>query len=154
MYQNLTQPLGCWNLTGITGAATTYSSSACGYAIDGIAYLDAANSTAATPTTDAVTGAAITLTANHGRVVLWCVDTSGNTKCIAGPICDMSGGVFDENPTFPDVPSGYCPVAYTVHKGASTVSGTWTFGSSNWNATGMTHTTVNLAGMPPRVPTT
>ena len=50
---------------------------------------------------------------------------------------------------FPDIPATEVPFAYHTPKAGTTVSGTWTFGSSNWNATGMTVGTVVNCSMIP-----
>ena len=143
-------------LTGISGAASTHSTGATTlqYAIRGKAYSKAQISGGTTPTTDDVSGSAITLTANQGRVVVWSLDSSGNVKCQAGPVVDLdSAGAFIDGkmPPMPWVDlSSRAPFAYTVHKAGSTTSGTWTFGTSNWNATGLTHTVVDVLQLPPR----
>ena len=148
-----TQCLGNFTLTGITGAATTHSSAATPYAIRGRAYTHAADSGVATPTTDGVTGAAITLTANQGRAVLWCLNAADANVCVAGPVCALdSSGNFIDPPTLPaGFPDTLCPVAITVHKAGSTTVGTWTFGVSNWNATGLSHAVINISTLPDRV---
>ena len=147
-----TMALGNFTLTGITGAATTHSSAAMPYAIRGKAFTHAADAGVATPTVDAVTGAPITLTANQARLVLWCLDAADANRCIAGPVVplDSSGNFIGDAPAFPNVPDTLCPVAYTIHRAGSTTVGTWTFGVSNWNATGLTHTVVNIATLPDR----
>lgn len=143
-------------LTGISGAATTFSTGATAlmFAIGGKAVTKAQVSGGATPTTDAVTAAAITLVANQGRAVVWCFDSAGAIKAVAGPVValDSSAAFIDgQPPLFPAyIPDTLCPIAYTLHKAGSTTSGTWTFGSSNWNATGLTHTVVDVLVLPDR----
>lgn len=142
-------------LTGLSGTATTYSSSAFGYAINGVCYANGANSGAATPTTDGNTGAAITLTANKARCIVWAVDSGGTEKVYAGPIVDYTGAPSGVVCPLPDIPGTVAPFAMHVLKGGSTLSGTWTFGSSNWDATGLTvGTVVNLCQRPTVPPTT
>lgn len=137
-------------LTGLSGAATTYSSSAFGYAIDGVAYANGANSGAATPTTDAATGAAITLTANKARAIVWVVNAAGTERVLAGPIVDWTDTTASSTPCpLPAIPAGHAPFAAHTIQGGATLSGTWTFGVSNWNATGLTVGTVrNLVQLP------
>lgn len=140
-------------LTGISGAATTHSTGATAvqYAIGGKAYTKAQISGGTTPTTDFVTGSQITLTANKGRCVVWCFDSSGNVRVVAGPVVDLdSAGEFTLAPEFPAIPDTLTPFAYTLHRAGSTLSGTFTFGSSNWNTTGMTHTVVDVLMLPAR----
>ncbi len=153
--QGMTGPVGKAGLTGISGAATTYSTAAAGfsYAVRGKAATKAQVSGGATPTTDAYTGAAITLTANKARSVVWMVNAAGTVRVAAGPIVDLdSGGAYMDAPVFPNIDENIdCPFAYTLHKAGSTTVGTWTFGSSNWNATGLTHTVVDVIfGLPDR----
>jgi hypothetical protein len=140
-------------LTGISGAVTTHSTGATAvqYAIGGKAYSKAQISGGTTPTTDAVTGSAITLTANKARAVVWAFDSGGNVKVVAGPIVDLdSAGGYVLAPEFPSIPDSLTPFAYTLHKAGSTLSGTFTFGTSNWNTTGMTHTVVDVLMLPTR----
>ena len=140
-------------LTGISGAATTYSTGAAGFAfsVKGKAGTKAQVSGGTTPAVDGNTGDAITLTANKGVAVVWAVNASGTVFCFAGPVGDLdTNGAFEFAPQFPVVPSEYTPFAYTLHKAGSTLSGTFTFGSSNWNTTGMTHTVVDVLGLPDR----
>lgn len=148
-----TMALGNFTLTGITGAATTHSSAALPYAIRGRVFAHAADTGVATPTTDIVTGAAITLLANQGRAVLWCLNAADETRCVAGPVCALdTAGNFIDPPTLPTgFPDTLCPVGITLHRAGSTAVGTWTFGVSNWNATGLTHTVINISTIPDRV---
>src|SRR6478672_9547410 len=139
-------------LTGISGAATTFTTTnAQVFAINGKAYAKAAVAGGATPTTDANTGSAITLTANNGCVVVWALDASGNVKVQAGDTkaLDASGN-FVDTPQMPLMLDTLAPFAYTIHKAGATTSGTWTFGSSNWSATGLTHTVVDVLTLPSR----
>ena len=138
-------------LTGISGSVTTYTSSAFTANIGGKAYTIAGVSGGATPTVDGNTGLANTLTANHGLVMVWAVNSSGTLKTFASLVqaLDASGN-FLVYPDFTRVPDSYVPFAYSVHKGGSTLSGTFTFGSSNWNTSGMTHAVVPIAEFPSR----
>jgi hypothetical protein len=143
-------------LTGISGAATTYStgSTSLQYAVRGKAATKAQVSGGTTPTTDAVTGAAITLTANQARAVVWMLNSAGTVFVQAGPVVDLDSAgnyIGGKPPAMPWVDlATYCPIAYTLHKASSSLSGTFTFGSSNWNTTGMTHTVVDLLTLPDR----
>ena len=138
-------------LTGISGGATTYSLSAIPFEISGKAYTKALVSGGATPTTDAKTSSAITLLANQGCVVVWALDTSGNVKCYSSAAQPLdTAGNFVVAPDFAGLPDTVAPFAYTVHKAGSTLSGTFTFGSTNWNTTGMTNTAVSVMELPAR----
>jgi hypothetical protein len=140
-------------LTGISGGATTYSTGSAGFsfALDGKAYTKTQVSGGATPTTDGRTGAAINLTANYGTVVVWAVNSAGTVSVYQGGEEALdSAGNFKVAPAFPALPDSVAPFAYTIHKAASNTSGTWTFGSSNWNTTGLTHTVVDVMQLPSR----
>lgn len=134
-----------------TGAVTTYDTTvAINYVLNGKIAQKATVATGATPTTDFVTGAAITLTANFARCVLWGLIAGGTVKALAGPIVAWDGNAFQINPPFPPVPDTFVPFAYQIIKAGSTTVGTWTFGTSNWNATGVTNVIVNVAVLPDR----
>lgn len=140
---------------GLAAGTTTTSTitNATTYCIDGKAYTKAAASNAATPTTDATTAAAfVGFTANNGTVVVYGLDASGNIKCSQGPIqaLDVAGN-FVLAPQFPAIPAAMCPIGYLVLKGGATLSGTFTFGSSNLSGvTGMTYTFVDCLVLPSR----
>lgn len=134
-----------------TGAETVYDTTvAINYVLNGKIAAKAGVTDGTTPTTGGVSGAAITLTASKARTVVWCLTSGGTVKVLEGAIVDWDGTAFQVPPPFPDVPDSYAPFAYHIIKGASTVVGTWTFGSSNWNATGITSTIVNVAVLPDR----
>lgn len=138
-----------------TGAETVYDTTVIiDYSIESKGYRKAAVTDGATPTTGAVSAAAITLTANHGRTVVWTLNSVGTVSVHEGDIEDLdAAGNFVIYPSFPAIDlETYCPFAYMVLKGGSTLSGTWTFGSSNWNATGLTATIVNTVNGMPRRP--
>lgn len=142
------------NLTGLSGGATTYTTSAVNYSVNGVPCTNAANAGAASPTTDGNTAAAMTLVASQAAAFVWAVDASGTEKVYKGPTIAWNGTDVSLCP-YPYVPSSVAVFAVHVIKGASTVSGTWTFGSSNWNATGITVGTITqCAGMLPPTPLT
>jgi hypothetical protein len=142
--------VGSAALTGLSGAATTYSTSAIATVIRGIQRAKAAVAGGATPTTDAVSGAAMTLVANQAAVFVWGVNAAGTVQVIKGatvPYTDTTAGSTEVK--LPALPDTFCPIAYVVIKAGATTVGTWTFGSSNWNATGIVVDAVaNLFGLP------
>jgi hypothetical protein len=151
------QPLtGCLSKASLAAGTTTTISTTgtTTYAIQGKAYTKSAITNGATPTTDAATGAAFTgITASQGTVVVVGLDASGNVKAAQGSVQALdSAGNFINAPQMPYVPDTMCPIGYIVLKGGSTLSGTWTFGSSNLSSvTGMTYTFVDVAlGLPAR----
>lgn len=146
-----------------SGAATTVSSTGTiHYAIRGKAYVASALSSTATPTTDWATGVAFSaLAKNYGTVFMFGLDSGGTLRVIQGTVVSLDGiagsNKFINAPQFGGLgPSGsgstdndFCPIAYmTVANG--TTGSNWTFGTSNWNATGITLAIQNVIGMPDR----
>lgn len=126
-------------LAGLSGAATTFSTTGTTtFAIGGAAYTKTAISSGATPTTDANTGAAFTpLQTGKKCMFVFGLDASGNTKVAQGPIVntsDVSNGAAAVQ--FPEIPDTMCPIGYVEVSHANATA--WTFGTSNWNATGVT----------------
>ena len=145
-------------LTGLSGAASTYSTgaTAMSYMADGKFLTKAQVSGGTTPTTDGVTGVAFKVqAANTVCAYLWSVDASGNHHVTQGPIVsytDTSAGSTDV--PLPGKPTGDAPFAYSVIKNGATGS-SFTFGTSNWNQTGITvDTPVNLCNIPAAIPKT
>ncbi len=144
---------GVSGLTGISGAATTYSTGEAGfhYSINGKAFSKAQVTAGATPTTDGNTGLPIRLIANQGAMVVWAINSSGTVSVYQGPVDALDdGGNFKIASDFPSLPDSVAPFAYTVHRAGPNLSGTFTFGSSNWNTTGMSHSVVSLMELPSR----
>jgi hypothetical protein len=128
-----------------TGAETVHDTTVTiDYVLDGVIASKTAITDGVTPTTDYVSGSSITLTANKSRVVVWGLISGGTVKVIAGDIVDWDGTAYNNAPPTPDVPDTFVPFAVQLLKGGSTVSGTWTFGTSNWNATGITSSIQNV----------
>lgn len=129
-------------LTGLSGGATTYSHSAFGYALNGDAGNKTSASGAATPTTDGNTGAAMTLTANQAATFVWAYDGT-NVKVYKGATVAWTDTSANSTAcALPSLPGNVVPFAAHTVQAGSTTSGTWTFGSSNWNATGISAITV------------
>ncbi len=142
-----------------SGAATTFTTTgATLYAIKGKAYTTSAAASAATPTSDAVAGttfASNTLAKNYGTVFVWAYDGSSTTAATAIKVAQGSVVALDEAgnflsaPQFPTIPDTLAPFAYTTVKNGSTGSA-WTFGTSNWNAAGITLAHQNVMTLPGR----
>lgn len=137
-------------LTGISGGATTYSTGATAlmYSVLGKAATKAQVSGGASPTTDAYTGATFAanpLPINFGTVFLWGFDASGNIKVAQGKVqpLDSAGNFVLVPPELPYIGDLYCPFAYHVVKNGST-GANFVFGTTNWNATGLTHAVVDI----------
>jgi len=153
-----TMALGKAGLTA--GTTTTYTTTA---AIDiaikgkfGTAFGTKSNQ--ATPTTDLNTGAAFVAQAiNKGCVYVFGCIADATVKAVQGPIYSLdadTGDFLDQTaPQFPPIPDTMCPFGYVVIKNDSTGSA-WTFGSSNWAATGITDTFTDVMVLPDRPVTT
>lgn len=153
----------------LSGAVATFTTTgATLYGIKGKAFSTNAAAGAATGTTDAVTGATFVPIpagvaasganpgAAYGSVFVFCYDGSSTTaataiKIVQGQVqaLDPVTGLFVIAPQFPAIPDGLCPFGYAVVKGA-TNSAAFAFGTSLWNATGITVTAVDVIGLPPR----
>jgi hypothetical protein len=141
-------------LTGLSGAATTYSTGATAitYAVQGkMPTAKAQVSGGTTPTTDIVTGLTFSvLKANQGCAFVWCLDASGNIRVAQGPVPVQPGtvgtvtnvddsGNFTAAPQFPQIPDTLTPFAYAIVRTTSSYVGTtgFRFGTDNWNTTGV-----------------
>lgn len=150
--------LGKAGLTGLSGAANSFTTaSAILYAIMGKALSKAAVAGGVTPTVDAVTGKPITIQPGQGTNVLWCLDAAGNVRVLQGSVevVDASGNFQFAPPQFATVPETLTPFAYSVHKGnpanaATPLAALFTFGATNWNTAGTTHTAADLIALPNR----
>ena len=149
------------------GSVTTYSTTATiNYAIDGIIRQKTAITNGATPTTDGVTGTTFPLLIGGGSVAnvpgkgaifIWGLNAAGTVKVVMSRIfnLDMQGNVAIGGAGYPvewpPIPDDFCPFAYQVLKAGATASSSgWTFGSSNWNATGITSSIKNVVYLPTR----
>ena len=137
-----------------TGTETLYDTTvAIPYCINGIGYSFATKNSQASPAVDAVTGAAfVPLAADEACCFVWCVDANAAIKAVQGSIVDVDGDtdVRVVDPPYPMIPATLCPIAVQVIQTAGT-SSAWTFGSSNWDATGVTDVIVNVFTLPSRL---
>lgn len=146
------------------GTTTTFTTaSAHTYSINGKRFSTNAATNAATPTTDAVTGAAfVPVTASKGCVFVFCYDGTSATaataiKVVQGPLEDLTTEATDATvsfkiyPRFPSIPDTLTPFGYVVTKVGSAGS-TWTFGSSNLAGppSNVLHTYADVVTLPPR----
>lgn len=158
-----------------TGTTTTVSTTGTTtYAIRGKFYTKTAITNGATPTTDWATGQVFIPipipgasavpnlpgvpngALGYGCVFMVGFDHSGNIKVIQGQITALDiNGNFITAPQFGGTgPAGqaqssdndFCPIGYFVVALGSTAVATWTFGTSNWNATGVTVTAQDVCG--------
>lgn len=148
-----------------SAATTLDSTGALSWTIKGKAYTLAALTTEATPTTDAVTGAAfkpvigggsVSGAYGNGSVFVLCRDAAKASKVVQGSIVPLgSDGNFVPGnlPQFPEIPDTLAPVGYVVCKAGNTAATAgWIFGTSNFSGvTGITLTVADVAlGMPDR----
>jgi hypothetical protein len=143
------------------GAVSTFTTTGTmTYVVNGKFYTVAAQAGVASPTLDAVSGKPITLVKLQALVVVWCVDASGAFKVVATPINPNLIGadsvaydgttIAPTPPQFGQIPDTLTPFAYQILKAASTLVGTWTFGTSLWNATGLTVVNQDICTLPDR----
>lgn len=135
-------------------AGTTTTISTTGtlpFSIQGRVYSRTALTNSATPTTDINTGAAFTgLTANKACIFLFALDSTSAVRVAQGPIVALSavtGGLSAVQ--FPELDDDHTPFGYLYAQAGSTLSGTWTFGSSNLSGvSGMTYSFRDLCLVP------
>lgn len=141
-------------LTGISGAATTFSTGGTKtFSVNGKAFTRAAFAGAATPTSDETTGATfVPITVNKGCAFVWGLDAGGNIKVSQGRLADLdSAGNFIVAPEFPTIKDTVTPFAYVIAKAGSTYAGTgFRHGTDNWNTTGMSFAVVDCLVLPNR----
>lgn len=144
-------------VTLAAGTTTTLSNTGTiTYFIRGKAYTKTAMTNAATPTTDAATGAAfVGVVANKGSVFVVGLNAAGTLSCVQGTITDLdTSGNFIRAPQFPaGLPLDFCPIGYLVIKAGSTANATtgWIFGTSNNSSvTGITYSFADIGTLPDR----
>ncbi|MFI4939813.1 MAG: hypothetical protein ACHP7O_05670 [Burkholderiales bacterium] len=165
-------------ITGLSGAAVTFSTSAVGGAT-GLTYLNAgiinylANiSTVAVPVNDASSNTAVAGTAASGAAFRPLVAQQAPAGYSPNLIYPGSAAVFvfgldpsgnvrvaqgkvvsytgNQSTPLPELPDWVTPFAYVVISFASSTVASWTFGTSLWNATGVIiNTPVNVGILPP-----
>lgn len=148
--------LGKAGLTGLSGAATTFTTAnAFNFSINGKAFAKAAVAGGATPNVDFITGLPIILSATalqgKGTVVVWCVDAGGVVRAVQGTTenIDASGNFLTAAPQFPAFADNLTVFAYSIHKAAAGAA-PFTFGVSVWNLAGLSHTLADLITLPSR----
>lgn len=150
-------------LAGLTGAAITHSHAASlPFAINGIIGTSPTGTT--TPNVNSspqhvgsVGGAAAANTALsvgvpasgfRAALVVWTINAAGTKRIRSNGFYASAGG----DPIaleFPAIPQDELVVSYHTVRVGTTLAATWTYGVSNWNATGVTiGTVVNCAGHP------
>lgn len=113
-----------------------------------------------TPVLDATTGEAFPpLSDNQATVIVWGQNAAGTIQASQGGIEDtevgitVTAGAFKRAPAFPSLPDDFMVLAYQLIRTAPSASA-FTFGTSNWNATGITVSTAVNCGVLPERPQT
>ena len=117
----------------------------------------AAQTNAASPTTDATTGNAfLPLAPNQTCALVFGLTAAGAIQLSQGPIIACLTGVTTtvgaliNDPQFPDLPNNFCPLAYTIVRTAPSAS-PWTPGTGSWTASGVSASTFqNVSQLPNR----
>jgi len=144
----------CIAKAGLTaGSTSTYTTAnATGGSVGGkfVTALSAQTNTS-TPTTDYNGDAFTALAANEGCIFVFSLIAAGTIAVHQGPVEDLdAAGNFEIAPSFPSINlDTYMPFGYVVVKNGSTGSA-WTFGASNWTATGITDTYTDVTTLPTR----
>lgn len=119
-----------------------------------------AQTNAATPTTDALTGAAFrALSPNKATVLVLGVNLAGAIKMCQGSIEDTQVGVtstagdFIRAPQFPNLPDDFCALGYLLVRTAPDAA-SWTPGTGSWTASAVTASAVTEVGVLPERPQT
>lgn len=145
-------------LTGLSGAATTFSTAALTlqFSIKGKAYAKAQVSGGTTPVVDYADALAFTAQgASTACTYVWGFDSAGTIRLVQGSIVAWTDTTASSTAVpFPIIPDGMCPFAYSVIKNSSTGTA-WTIGTSNWNQSQITvDTPVNVSRLPSAQPET
>lgn len=143
-------------VAGTTSTYTTTATTVCSFRGKFGTGLTAQTNTAS-PTTDAVTGAAfVALGDNQATVLVWGVNAAGAIQLAQGTIEDTAPGVtttagdFLKVPQFPSLPDDFCPIGYQLVRTAPSAAA-FTPGTSSWTATGITCSTIqNVSVLPDR----
>jgi hypothetical protein len=135
---------------GTTSTYTTAAATTC--SIGGkFATTLAAQTNTATPTTQGDSSAFTALAASQISVYVFCVVAAGTIAVFQGSVEDLDGAdAVVVAPQFPAIDlETYCPFGYVVINNGSTGSA-WTFGASNWTATGVVDTFTDVLVLPNR----
>lgn len=111
----------------------------------------AAQTNTASPTTDVNTGALFTaIPKGSCGVFVWGINAAGAVKVAQGTTetLDASGNIVIA-PSFPALPTDFCPFAYQIMVVTTAAAAAWTFGSSNQaTLTGITPYRISISTLP------
>jgi len=146
----------------VKGTTSTYTTTVTSAGMIGGKYVTGitAQTNTATPTTDAVTGAAfLPLSPNKATVIVIGQNAAGTIQMAQGSIVPTQVGVtttagdFILAPQFPALPDDFMVFGYNIVRTAPSASA-WTPGTSSWSATGVTATEFVQCGVLPDRPVT
>lgn len=123
-----------------TGAVATWSTSALTYVVNGITIAKAALTTQAVPA-----ACALTNTGFQNVVFMIGLDVAGNVTTYAGPVATSANSAADalSKLTYPQIPDGVVVIGGVIIQSNAT---TFTPGTTNFNAAGITATAFNTVG--------
>lgn len=142
----------------VAGTTSTYSVTTASKGIINGKWVTAVSSgsNVASPTTDVNTGEAfVAINDNEASVFVLGQNAAGTVQVAQGSIEKTQVGVtttagdFIQAPQFPMLPDDFMPLAYILIRAAPSASA-WTFGSSAFDATGITDAWVDIACLPDR----
>jgi hypothetical protein len=148
------------NVGAVAGTTSTFTSTSgsAGFIRGKCVTSLGAQTNAATPTTDATTGAAFNaLQPNQTCCIVFGQNLAGTLKMAQGPIIACATGVTTtvgaiiNAPQFPMLPNDFLPLAYTIVRTAPSAAA-WTPGSSSWTASGVSASTFQNIGQIPDRP--
>jgi hypothetical protein len=144
----------CTEKAGLAaGTTTTYTTAAAtGGSIRGkFATALAAQTNTATPTTQGDGSAFTALAAGEASVYVFTLVAAGTIAVFQGSVESLDDAdAVNIAPSFPFIDTDtYMPFGYVVIVNDSTGSA-WTFGASNWTATGVTDTYTDVTSLPLR----
>lgn len=146
----------------IKGTTSTYTTTVSSAGMINGKYVTAltAQTNTATPTTDAVTGAAfVALADNQATVIVIGQKADSTIQMAQGTIeatatgVTTTAGAFLTAPQFPTLPDDFMVFGYALVRTAPSADA-WTAGTSSWGATGVTTTEFVQCGVLPSRPQT
>lgn len=157
--QDFTDTRNFVSAAAIAGTTSTFTSTVTTAGVIGGKFVTtlAAQTNAASPTTDANTGVAFNaLAPNQTCALVFGQNAAGTLKLVQGPIVATITGVtttvgaFDKAPQFPPLPDDFLPLAYTLVRTAPSAA-SWIPGTGSWTASGVSATTFkNVSTLPNR----
>ncbi len=135
------------------GTTTTYTTAAAASGFINSVYATAlaAQTNTASPTTDVNGDAFTAVGVSEASVFVAGIIAAGTIVVAQGEVVAMDTDTNEplHYPQFPDIPDTMLPFGYVIIKNGSTGSA-WTYGASNWAATGVVDTFADIALLPDR----